>query len=70
MRARWTAVPALVEGLKDREADVRRASAAALGSFGAGAAPAVPALRKAAGDRNEDVAHEAGVALVMLQSRR
>lgn len=62
-------VPALVEALKDEEPAVRSAAAAALGSFRPEAAQsAVPALRKAAGDRNEDVAREAGVALVKLQS--
>ena len=64
-----TVVPALVEALKDEETAVRSAAAAALGSFSPEAArPALPALRKAAGDRNEDVAREAGVALVKLQS--
>ncbi len=64
-----TAVPALVEALKDEDAAVRSAAAAALGSFSPDAAQsAVPALRKAAADSNEDVAREAGVALVKLQS--
>ena len=64
-----TAVPALVEALKDEETTVRSAAAAALGSFTPAAAQsALPALRKAAGDPNEDVAREAGVALVKLQS--
>jgi HEAT repeat protein len=63
------AVPALVEALKDEDATVRSAAASALGSFSPEAAKtALPALRKAAGDRNEDVAREAGVALVKLQS--
>jgi HEAT repeat protein len=48
---------------------VRAAAATALGSFGAEAQPAVPALRKATADRNEDVAREAGVALVKLQGK-
>jgi HEAT repeat protein len=64
-----TVVPALVEALKDEETVVRSAAATALGSFSpASAQSAVPALRKAASDRNEDVAREAGVALVKLQS--
>lgn len=64
-----TVVPALVEALKDEEAAVRSAAASALGSFAPDEArSAVQALRKAAGDRNEDVAREAGVALVKLQS--
>ena len=62
-------VPALVEALGDEDPAVRSAAAAALGSFTPEAArSAVPALRKAAGDRNEDVAREAGVALVKLQT--
>ena len=64
------AVRALIEALKDPEADVRRAAASALGSFGAEAAAAVPALRKAAGDADPDVAREAGVTLVKLQPQR
>ena len=39
-------------------------------SFGAEAAPAVPALRKAAVDKDPDVAREAGVTLVKLQPGR
>jgi HEAT repeat protein len=49
---------------------VRRASATALGSFGSDAAVAVPALRKAAGDADPEVAREAGVSLVKLQPKR
>lgn len=64
-----TVVPALVDALTDEETAVRTAAASALGSFAPDAAQsALPALRKAAGDRNEDVAREAGVALVKLQS--
>jgi len=64
-----SAVPALVAALKDEDTAVRSAAATALGSFSPESAKsAVPALRKAAGDRNEDVAREAGVALVKLQS--
>jgi HEAT repeat protein len=64
------AVPVLIAGLADADAEVRRASAAALGSFSAAiAAPALPALRKASRDRNEDVAREAGQAIVRLQQK-
>jgi HEAT repeat protein len=64
------AVPALIAGLDDTDAEVRRASAAALGSFAPElAARALPALRKASSDRNEDVAHEAGRAIVKLQQK-
>lgn len=62
------AVPALVKALTDPDAEVRRASAAALGSFeSADAAPALAALRRASTDRNEDVAREAGRAIMKLQ---
>jgi HEAT repeat protein len=63
------AVPALSEGLADPDPEVRRASAAALGSFGAEAAPALAALKKAASDRNDDVAREAGRSIVKLQQK-
>ena len=65
-----TAVPALTAGLADSDAEVRRASAAALGSFDpALAAPALPALKKASTDSNPDVAREAGRAMVALKSK-
>ena len=64
-----TAVPALIEALKDEEPAVRRPRPRRSDpSHRAGRQSAHPALRKAAGDRNEDVAREAGVALVKLQS--
>lgn len=63
------AVPVLIEGLRDPDAEVRRASAAALGSFGSAAMVALPALRAAGGDRNEDVAREAGRTIVKLQQK-
>ena len=65
-----TAVPVLVNALEDGEAEVRTAAAEALGSFGAAAEPAIQALRKAAGDRDENVAREAGLALVKLQKQQ
>lgn len=61
-------VPALIETLEDETAEVRAAAATALGSFGKDAAPALPALRKAGADRDEDVAREAGLAIVKIQS--
>lgn len=64
------AVSALSRGLADPDAEVRRASAAALAEFeNADAAPALPALRKASTDRNEDVAREAGRAIVKLTGK-
>ncbi len=63
-------IPALIAGLADQDPEVRRAAAAALGSFEpAVAAPALPALRKASGDRNPDVAREAGQTIVKLQTK-
>jgi HEAT repeat protein len=52
------------------EPSVRLASAIALEAFGHDAQPAVPALRKAVTDRNEDVAREAGRALVTISAVR
>lgn len=63
------AVDALVAALTDSEVDVRRSAATALGSFGADAAPALPALKRAAADPDPEVAREAGVALVKLQAK-
>ena len=64
------AVAALTAGLADPDPEVRRASAAALGSFEPSqAAPALSALRKASGDQNEDVAREAGRAVVKLRQK-
>ena len=59
-----------MDGLRDEEAEVRRCSATALGSFGEDATPALPALRRAMGDRDQEVAREAGVSIVKLQSPR
>ena len=63
------AIDALVTALKDAEVDVRRSAASALGSFGSDAAAALPALRKAAADPDQEVAREAGVSLVKLQAK-
>jgi hypothetical protein len=63
-------VPALIRGLEDAEPSVRLASAIALEAFGHEAQPAVPALKKAVTDRNEDVAREAGRALVTISTVR
>ena len=63
-------VTVLIGGLKDAEADVRRASATALGSFSDEASLSLPALRKASGDPDPEVAREAGVSLVKLQPPR
>ena len=64
------AVPALIGGLSDADPEVRRSAAAALASFDPKlAAPALPALRKASRDSNQDVAREAGQAIVKLQQK-
>jgi HEAT repeat protein len=62
-------VPALTSGLVDDSPEVRREAATALGAFGAAAAPALPALRKASGDPNEDVAREATRAMLRVQEK-
>ena len=56
-------------GLSDDNPEVRREAATALGSFGAAATPALPMLKKASGDKNEDVAREAGRAILKLQQK-
>src|SRR4051812_38352888 len=57
-------VPALIEALKDREADVRRSAAIGLGTFGEKAKEAVPALEAVArNDRDARVREAARVAL-------
>jgi len=64
------AVPALIGGLNDPDPEVRLASATALGSFEpVAAAAALPALRKAARDKNTDVAREAGRTIMKIQGK-
>jgi len=60
-------VPLLIAALDDVDVAVRRASAGALGSFGEAAQPAIPALKRAMTDPDEDLAREAGRAIVKLQ---
>ena len=62
-------MPALMAGLTDSNVEVRREAATALGSFGAAALGAIPMLKKAALDKNEDVAREAGRAVLKLQQK-
>ena len=62
-------VQALVAGLSDPDPTVRRVSAVSLSAFtGEEAKAAMPALRKATGDVDQDVAREAGATLVKLQT--
>jgi vesicle coat complex subunit len=56
-------VPALIEALKDRENDIRRSAAIALGSLGASAKESIPALQAAQRDRDARVREAARVAL-------
>jgi HEAT repeat protein len=63
-------VAGLIRALGDEEADVREAAAVALGQYGALAEPAVPALRKAARDPDEQVQREAGRALVTIAEKK
>ena len=59
-------VAGLIKALGDSEAPVREAAAGALAAFGLLAEPAIPALKKAANDPDEDVKREAGRTLVHL----
>jgi HEAT repeat protein len=62
-------VMALAAGLSDVDPTVRRVSAVSLSAFTADEAKsAIPALRKATGDPDQDVAREAGATLVKLQT--
>lgn len=61
-----SAVPALIEALKDPEATVRFPVCIALKEIGPDAIAAVPALREALDDRNDDVAAMARKALIKI----
>jgi len=61
-----SAVPALIEALKDPEATVRFPVCIALREIGPDAIEAVPALREALEDRNDDVAAMARKALIKI----
>jgi HEAT repeat protein len=56
-------VPALIDGLKDTEGDIRWSAAVGLGYFGDRAKDAVPALQEARRDRDARVREAAGNAL-------
>ena len=59
-------VTGLIKTLADESPEVRQAAAAALAEYGALATRAIPALKKAASDPDEDVRREAGRTLVHL----
>jgi HEAT repeat protein len=56
-------VPALIDVLNDKDADIRWSAAIGLGYFGEEAKEAIPALQKAQSDRDARVREAAGVAL-------
>jgi HEAT repeats len=63
-------VPALIDALKDRDADVRWSAAIGLGYFGEQARDAIPALQAATRDRDARVREGAGVALSRIDPAR
>jgi HEAT repeat protein len=56
-------VPALIDALKEKDADIRWSAAIRLGYFGEQAKDAIPALQEATHDRDARVREGAGVAL-------
>jgi HEAT repeat protein len=63
-------VPALIEALKDRGADIRWSAAIGLGELGESAKEAIPALQAAQSDRDARVREAAGVALSRIDPAR
>jgi HEAT repeat protein len=59
-------VAGLIKALADEQAEVRQAAAVALSAYGLLAEPAIPALKKATNDPDDEVKREAGRALVHL----
>jgi len=59
-------VPALIEGLKDKDGDVRWSAAIGLGYFGEQAKDAIPALQAVQRDPDARVREAAGVALTRI----
>lgn len=60
-------VPLFVEALDSQNANVRREAAIALGKLGQPAKSALPALKKATGDKNPEVAKAAEAAIKIIQ---
>jgi HEAT repeat protein len=63
-------VPALIEALKDKDADIRLSAAIGLGYFGEQARDAIPALQAVEHDRDARVREAAGVALSRIDPAR
>jgi HEAT repeat protein len=63
-------VPAMIDALKDKTADVRWSAAIGLGYFGEQARDAIPALQAAERDRDARIRHAAKVALSRIDPQR
>jgi HEAT repeat protein len=63
-------VPALIESLKDTQADIRWSAAIGLGYFGAEAEDAIPALEGAQRDNDARVREAARVAISRIEGQR
>lgn len=63
-------VAGLIKALADENAEVRQGAAVALAEYGTLAEPAIPALKKASNDPDEEVRREAGRTLVRLAEAR
>ena len=61
-------VPALIESLKDKIADIRWSAAIGLGHFGAEAKSAIPALEQAKQDKDARVREAARVAISRIRA--
>jgi HEAT repeat protein len=63
-------IPALIDALKDKDADIRLSAAIGLGSFGEKAKDAIPALETTQGDHDARVREAAGKALSRIDATR
>ncbi len=64
------AIPKLIDALTDPDVRIRRAAAETLGQFGPAAKDALPALRAALNDENNDVRLFAGEAILSIETRK
>jgi HEAT repeat protein len=62
-------MPLLIEGLKDKNPQARRAAAYVLGQLGPAAKEGIPALNTALKDDNADVRQAATVALEKIRAK-